>query len=324
MAEIGFLQAIRDAMSEEMRRDPRVYLMGEDTRQNLMGASAGMFDEFGPDRVIDVPLSEAGFIGAAAGSAMVGMRPIVDVTISPFLYPAFDQIVSIIAKSRYLYGGQANVPIVIRACMLYNINNAAQHSDRPYPTFMTIPGLKIIVPSSPGDAKALLKAAVRDDDPVLFFEDGQLWRASGPVCDDDDHVLPIGKGAVKREGSDVTVFAIGASVGLALQAAELMAGEGVSVEVVDPRTIKPLDRALVLESVAKTGRFVAVDPAHHSCSIASEIVATVAEQGFWNLHTPPVRVTTPDIPIPFSPALEKGLYPTVDRIVAAIRRVLED
>lgn len=322
MSNTSFLNAIRDAMSEEMRRDPAVFLMGEDVRQNVYGSSAGMEAEFGRDRVLDVPLAEAGFVGVAAGAAMVGMRPIVDVTISPFLYPAFDQIVSIIAKASYLYGGQTHVPVVIRSCMLYNVNNAAQHSDRPYATFMTIPGLKIIVPSSAGDAKGLLKSAIRDNDPVLFFEDGTLWGSSGPVGGDET-LIPIGKAEIKRAGTDVTVFAIGGSVPHALTAAEALAGEGVSVEVIDPRTIKPLDLATILASVAKTGRLVAVDPAHKSCSIASEVAATIAEEAFWDLKAPIRRVVTPDIPIPFATSMENGLYPTAASIADAVRAVME-
>ncbi len=321
MPEIGFLQAIRDAMCGEMRRDAEVFLMGEDCRHSLFGASTGMIDEFGPERILDVPLSEAGFIGAAAGAAMVGMRPIVDVTLGVFLYPAFDQIVSIIAKSRYLYGGQTRVPLTIRSCMLYNINNAAQHSDRPYTTFMTIPGLKIVVPSSPRDAKGLLTSAIRDDDPVLMFEDGTLWGMKEAVPE-GDFTIPLGKGEIKRPGSDVTVFAVAGAVPLALAAAEQLAGEGCSVEVIDPRTIKPLDTAIVLESVAKTGRFVAVDPAHKTCSVASELVATVAEECFGQLKAAPRRVTTPDVLIPFSPSLERGLYPSVESIAAAVREVV--
>jgi len=322
MGSVSYLEAIRDAMSEEMRRDPRVFLMGEDVVHNVYGSSAGLAAEFGGERVMDTPLSEAGFVGTAAGAAMVGMRPIVDITIAPFLYPAMDQIVSIIAKSRYLYGGQTKVPVVLRVCMLYNVNNAAQHSDRPYPAFMGIPGLKMIAPSNPYDMKGLLKAAIRDDDPVLCFEDGNLWMTKGDVPD-RDFVVPLGKAEVKRRGSDVTVFAIAGSVPQALAAADQAAKEGISVEVIDPRTIKPLDTATVLESVHKTGRFIAVDPAHKSCSIASEIAATVAEEGFWDLKAPVRRVTTPDIHIPFASSMERGLYPTSQRIVEAIHQSMK-
>jgi pyruvate/2-oxoglutarate/acetoin dehydrogenase E1 component len=322
MTSLSYLEAIRDAMKEEMRRDARVFLMGEDVVHNVYGSSAGLAAEFGPERVLDVPLSEAGFIGAAGGAAMVGMRPIVDVTIAPFLYPAMDQIVSIIAKSSYLYGGQTHVPLVIRACMLYNINNAAQHSDRPYPAFMGIPGLKIIAPSDAADAKGLMKAAIRDDNPVLCFEDGNLWMSQSEVSE-EEVLLPLGKSSVKRRGNDVTVFAVAGSVPLALAAAEEAQKEGISVEVIDPRTLKPLDTSLVLESVRKTGRFVAVDPAHKMCGVASEIAATVAEEGFWDLKAPILRVATPDIPIPFATSMERGLYPTQARILKAIRTCME-
>jgi acetoin:2,6-dichlorophenolindophenol oxidoreductase subunit beta len=319
MPKTGFMTALRDAMSEEMRRDDSVFLMGEDVRQAIYGSSVGMLEEFGAERVLDVPLAENGFIGAAGGAAMVGTRPIVDVTMSPFLYLAVDQIVSIIAKSRYLYGGQTHVPLVLRSCMMYNINNAAQHSDRPYPMFMNVPGLKIVMPSDPYDAKGLLKAAIRDDDPVLFFEDSSLWTSASDIPD-EDYVLPLGRAAIKRPGRDVTVFACAGAVPLALQAATALASDGIDVEVIDPRTLKPLDTATILASVAKTGRFVAVDPAHRTCSVASEITATVSEYGFWDLKSPPIRVTTPDIHIPFAASMEKGLYPNVERIVAAVRQ----
>ncbi len=324
MAKLSYLQAISEAMSEEMRRDEAVFAMGEDIRQNVYGSSTGLVKEFGPDRVLDVPLAEAGFIGTAAGAAMVGMRPIVDVTIAPFLYPAYDQLISIIAKSRYLYGGQAKVPIVVRCCMLYNSNNAAQHSDRPYPNFMPVPGLKLIAPSNPSDAKGLLKSAIRDDDPVICFEDGSVWASRCEAPEEEDYLVPLGKADVKREGTDVTVFAVAGAVPLALAAAEVAAEDGISVEVIDPRTLKPLDTETVLQSVSKTGRFIAVDPAHLSGSVASEITATVAERGFWDLKSPVQRVTTPDVHIPFSPSMEKGLYPTKKSILAAIRTSMEE
>ena len=321
MPKTNYLTALRDAMAEEMRDDPRVFVMGEDVELNIYGSSQGLLAEFGAERVMDVPLSEATVIGAAAGAAMVGMRPIVDITISPFLYPAADQIISIIAKAHYMYGGQTHVPLVIRSCMFYNFNNAAQHSDRPYSLFMSIPGLKIVVPSNPYDAKGLLKAAIRDDDPVLFFEDVNLWTSS---CDipDERYVVPLGKAAIKRKGRDVTVFAVAGTVPLALKAAELLEKEGISIEVIDPRTIKPLDTVTVLESVARTGRLVAVDPAHRTGSVASEIAATVTEQAFDKLKAPILRVTAPDVHIPFAGSMEKGLFPSVESITNAVRKVM--
>ncbi len=322
MRQISFLQAIHEAQAEEMRRDPRVFIMGEDLRTNVFGTAAGFVEEFGPQRVLNTPLSEGGFTGAAAGAAMVGMRPIVDFTIAPFMYVAMDQIVSIVAKSSYLYGGQARVPVVLRANMIYGNSAAAQHSDRPYPMFMGVPGLKIIVPSNPYDMKGLLKSAVRDDDPVLCFEDGKLWGAKGEVPE-QEYLVPLGKADIKRQGSDVTVVAIGAMVPQALEAARQLEAENISVEVLDPRSLVPLDREAILSSVKKTGRLVAADVAHRTCSAASEIAAIVAEEAFWDLKGPVMRVTTPDNHLPFSAAMEKGLLPNKDKIMAAIRRTLD-
>ena len=321
MRELSLPEAIGEAQREEMRRDGRVLLIGEDVSRNLLGTTAGLLEEFGPDRVMDAPISEAGFTGAAAGAAMVGMRPIVDHGIATFMYTAMDQLVSIIAKSRYLYGGQLSLPLVIRCMMAYDGSMAAQHSDRPYPLYMGIPGLKVIVPSSPYDAKGLLKAAIRDDDPVMSFEDSTLWTSTGPVPE-EEYVIPLGQASVKREGSDVTAVAIAGAVRHTLAAAEELAQEGVSVEVIDPRTLVPLDLDTILASVRKTGRLVAIDVAHKTCSAASEISASVAEEAFDALEAPVLRVATPDIQIPFSPALEKGLYPTPERIARAIRRVM--
>jgi pyruvate dehydrogenase E1 component beta subunit len=322
MAKITFLEAIRQAQFEEMRRDPRVFIMGEDIVCNVFGTTTGFTEAFGPERVRDTPISENGFIGAAAGASMVGMRPIVDATIASFLYPAMDQICSIIAKSRYIYGGQPRLPLVIRSCLFYGNSNAAQHSDRPYPMFMNMPGLKIMVPSSADDMKGMLKAAIRDDDPVLCFEDSSCWTSKADVPDDPDFLIPLGKGAVKRVGTDVTVVAIGGAVTLALKAADRLQTDGISVEVVDPRSLVPLDRALILASVGKTGRAIAVDPAHQTCSAASEIAALIAEQAFPALKGPVIRVATADTHLPFSPPIEKALYPTVERIVAAARQLV--
>ncbi len=322
MPRKSFLEAIRDAQFEEMRRDPSVFMMGEDLTSNLFGATTGFVEAFGKERVRDTPISEAGFIGAAAGAAMVGLRPIVDVTIASFIYPAMDQLISIVSKSRYLYGGQARLPLVLRLSMFYGNSTAAQHSDRPYPMLMGVPGLKIIVPSSALDVKGLLKSAIRDDDPVLCFEDAGLWSSKMEIPDDENLLVPLGKAAVRREGRDVTVVALAASVAQSLAVAADLAKEGVSVEVVDPRTLVPLDVETILESVRKTGRLVAVDPAHRTCSAASEIAAIVAEQAFGALRAPVLRVTTPDTHIPFSPPLEARLFPSKGRIAEAIRHVV--
>lgn len=321
MPKISMLQAVRDAQYEEMKRDPLVFLMGEDIRSNMYGASVALVDEFGEERVRNTPISENGFVGAAAGAAMAGARPIVDITISSFLYPAMDQIISNIAKSRYIYGGQTSLPLVIRSVMFYGGGNAAQHSDRPYPMFMGMPGLKIIAPSNPYDMKGLLKAAVRDNNPVLFFEDITLWGQKGDVPD-EDYVVPIGKARLSREGTDVTIVSNSAGVVMALEAAETLAQEGISAEVVDLRTLAPLDRPAVLESVCKTGRLIAVDVAHKTCSVASEIAATVAEEAFWALKAPIQRVATEDCHLPFNTAIEKPLYPSAEKIVAAARKAM--
>ncbi|MFL6603438.1 MAG: alpha-ketoacid dehydrogenase subunit beta [Steroidobacteraceae bacterium] len=322
MAKATYLEAIRQAQHEEMTRDKRVFLMGEDIVASVFGTSSGFAAEFGTERIRDTPISENGFIGAAAGAAMVGMRPIVDATIASFLYPAMDQIVSIVAKSRYIYGGQASVPLVIRACLFYGNSNAAQHSDRPYSMFMNVPGLKVVVPSNAYDVKGLLKAAIRDDDPVLCFEDGTCWGSKAELPDDPDFLIPLGKAEVKRAGADVSIIAIAGSVPLALKAAEELASEGISAEVIDPRSLVPLDKALILRSVRKTGRAITVDPAHQTCSAGSEIAATIAEHAFDSLRGPVLRVATADTHPCFSPIIEKPLYPTVERIVAAARKLI--
>ena len=320
MPKLTYLQAIQAAQFEEMQRDKNVFVMGEDVQCNMFGTTTGMIEAFGEDRVRDTPIAEAGMAGVAAGAAMVGMRPIVDFTIAPFLYPAYDQIISIIAKSRYLYGGQAKVPVVLRANMIYGNGNAAQHSDRPYPMFMNMPGLKIMVPSSAYEMKGLMKTAIRDDDPVMSFEDAMLWSASSDIPD-DEYLIPFGKANVARAGTDCTIVAIGAMMLHATAAADELAQDGVLCEVIDPRTVAPLDFATILESVAKTGRLVIVDVAFGTCSAASEISAVVSDEGFWDLRAPIVRVTTENTHIPFS-AAETQLYPSKDKVVAAVRRTL--
>lgn len=320
MPKLTFLQAIHAAQFEEMERDDMVFIMGEDVESNMFGTTTGMIDRFGGERIRDTPIAEAGMAGVAAGAAMVGMRPIVDFTISPFLYPAFDQIVSIISKSRYLYGGQARVPVVLRANMIYGNGNAAQHSDRSYPMFMNMPGLKIMVPSSAYEMKGLMKTAIRDDDPVMSFEDAKLWSSTSEIPD-DEYLIPFGKANIARAGTDCTIVAIGAMMVLAQAAADELAQDGISCEIIDPRTLAPLDTVTVLESVARTGRLVIVDVAFGRCSAASEISAVVSHEGFWDLRSPIIRVTTENTHIPFG-AIENDLYPTKDKVVAAVRRTL--
>lgn len=321
LRELTYLQAIREAHWEEMARDPDVIVMGQDMRANLYGAYAGLAEEFGGHRVRDLPTSETACVGAAAGAAMVGLRPIVDMTIASFVFVAMDQFVNQVAKDRYMHGGQVRLPVVYRACMYFHGATAAQHSDRPYPMFMQVPGIKIVVPATPADVKGLLKAAVRSDDPVMCFEDSSLWRTTGPVSD-DDVLVPIGQADVKRIGTDLTVVAIGRAVGFALAAADEVAARGISAEVIDPRTVAPLDWETIFESVGKTRRLVVVDSALRTCSAASEISATVSEELFDALEAPICRVTAPDVHTPFSPALESNLYPDVHKITNAISTVV--
>ena len=322
MPIITYLEGVVAAQREEMERDPAVFLMGEDVTWNIQGTTKGLVEQFGPERVRDTPISEAGFLGAGAGAAMVGMRPVVEILMAPFLYVAFDQLVSIIAKSTYLYGGQASLPLTIRLPLFYGGGNAAQHSDRPWSTVMTIPGLKIAIPSTAADAKGLLKSAIRSNDPVLVFEDANCWSSRGEVPDDDDFLIPLGQANVLRTGADVTIVAIASTVKMAQDAANQLAEDGIQAEVIDPRTINPLDKDTILDSVRKTGRLVAVDPAHRMGSFASELSAIVAQECFWDLQAPVERVTTPHTHIPFAREMERPLYPNVDKIVAAVRRTM--
>jgi acetoin:2,6-dichlorophenolindophenol oxidoreductase subunit beta len=315
MAAITYMEAVWSAIREEMRSNSRVLLLGQD----LEFDENATWREFGAERVRNTPISEAGFIGAAIGAALTGMRPVVGLGCSTFLYSAMDQIVNQAAKSRYMFGGQASVPIVIRAPVLYTISAAAHHSDRPWGLFAQAPGLKIIVPTTPRDVKGLLKSAIRDGNPVLYFEDATLGERRGEVPD-GDYTIPIGVADVKRDGSDVTVVAVAAAVHQSLAAAEKLEEEGISVEVIDVRTVVPLDRRTILESVSKTGRLIVVDPAPGMCSVAAEIAATVAEFAFDQLRAPIVRLTAPDVPVPFSPELERLMYPTEAGIIAAARR----
>ncbi len=320
MPEVTYADALNAAIKEEMRRDESVFIMGESIRGGIYGVTGGLSQEFG-DRVIDTPLSENGFMGAAVGAAAVGMRPIVQ-SLASFMWVAMDQMISQAAKMRFMFGGQVSLPIVYRWGMIYGANSAAHHTDRPYPMIMNMPGLKIAIPSTPADAKGLLKTAVRDNDPVMFFEDNSLSGTRGEV-EDGDHIVPFGVADVKNEGTDVTVVALSGMVRRALAVAEALDEEDISVEVIDPRTIVPLDTKTILDSVEKTGRLVIVDPAHKSCSVASEISAIVAQEGFWSLQSPIQRVASLDCHFPFSPALESAVYPNEDKITDAIYAALE-
>lgn len=321
MAQTVFVEAINQALIEEMERDESVYILGEDIRRAVYGATAELFDKFGEKRVLDTPLSENGFFGAAIGSSLVGMRPVVE-TLTSFMWVAMDQLISQAAKMRYMFGGQATLPVVFRATMFYGGGSAAHHSDRSYPMFMNMPGLKVIVPSNPADMKGLLKQAIRDNDPCIVFEDGTLFGSRGEVPEGLEPI-PFGQAKTVREGSDVTVVAIAGAVGQAEQAADDLSNEGVSVEVIDPRTLVPLDKQAILSSVEKTGRLVVVDPAHKVCSAASEIVSIVAQEGFWSLQAPIQKVASEQVHIPFTPALESLVYPNPDKIKDAVRTALE-
>ena len=320
MRDIGFIQAINEALAEEMERDPSVFIMGEDVRLGAFGATRGLIDRFGAQRVRNTPISEAGFAGAGVGAAMAGMRPVVEIEFASFLYCCFDQVCNQAGKLRYMSGGQARMPITFRCVYGAMGSAAAQHSEVVYSQVLAAPGLKIVVPSDAADMKGLLKAAIRDDDPVLVFEHGRLGFTTGPVPD-GDHVIPLGKGAVKREGQDVTIVAIGAMVPKALSVAEELAGDGLSVEVFDPRSLVPLDEAGLLASVAKTGRVVVVDEGHRRGGAAGDLVAVIIDQGFDYLNAPIKRVTALDTPIPFSPSLEEFVLPSEAKIKAAVRDV---
>lgn len=317
MSEMTYREAAKQAVVEEMRANPQVFVMGQDLQSGLY---ADVLQEFSRERIRNTPICEAGFYGAGIGAALTGMRPVIEAAFSTFFYSAMDQIANQAAKSRYMFGGQASVPLVIRAFVAYSIGFAAHHSDRPWGLFAQIPGLKILVPTTPYDAKGLLKSAMRDGNPVLFFDDFSLMGSRGEVPD-GDYAVPIGVADIKRVGSDVTIVALAAAVHHSVSAAETLASEGISVEVVDIRTVVPLDRATILESVTKTGRLVAVDAAPGMCSVASEVAATVAESAFARLKGPIVRLTAPNIPVPFSPDLERLMYPTAERIAAAVRKL---
>jgi pyruvate/2-oxoglutarate/acetoin dehydrogenase E1 component len=317
--QMTYLEAIVQAQIEELARDERVILMGEDI---AVYGGGKIVERFDATRIWSMPISETSFTGVGIGAAITGLRPIVDLSIASFMYLASDPIINQAAKLRYMTGGQVKVPIVFRCCMFYGSSIGAQHSDRPYPLFMNVPGLKIISPGSPADIKGLLKSAVRDDDPVMVFEDTKLWPTKGAVPTDPDYLVPIGKADIKREGTDVTIVAIAGALRPTLEAAKTLAGDGISVEVIDPRTLKPLDMETIIASLAKTGRLVLVENAHRLCSVAGEIAATVAEEAFEYLKKPIQRLTAPDVHVPFSPVLEEKIYPGKDDIIAAVKKIL--
>ena len=316
--ETSYFEAIFEAEQQEMDRDERVILIGEDI---YLYAGSGLLN-VDPRRLRSTPISENSFCGMAVGAAMTGLRPVVDLTIASFAYLGSDQIINQAAKLHYMTGGKARVPVVFRASMWHNGSNAAQHSDRPYPMFMNAPGLKIVAPATAADMKGLLKSAIRDDDPVMVFEDNDLWFRRGPCPADPDFLVPIGVADIKRAGGDVSIVSVAGCLPHALSAADALAADGIEADVIDVRTLVPLDRATILASVSRTGRLVIVDYAHRSCGAAAEIAAIVAEDVFESLRKPIQRVTTPDVNIPFAPSLERPLYPSAERIVAAVKRLI--
>ncbi|HET9202146.1 MAG TPA: alpha-ketoacid dehydrogenase subunit beta [Acidimicrobiia bacterium] len=325
-------KAIAEAIALEMRGDDSVFVMGEDvaTYGGIFGATEGLLDEFGAKRVIDTPISETGFIGAAIGAAIGGMRPIVELMFVDFFGVCMDQIYNNMAKIHYFSGGNVSVPVVLTTAVGGGYSDAGQHSQTLWGTFAHMPGMKVVIPSNPYDAKGLMTAAIRDDNPVVYmFHKGVLglgWMTPNPratgVVPEEPYEVPIGEANVAREGTDLTVVTVGLSVHRALDAAEVLQEKGISAEVIDLRSLVPLDRETIVASVQKTHRLLVVDEDYHSYGMSGEVVSTAIEGAFDYLDAPPVRVTTPDIPIPYSRPLEQWALPSVDRIVEASSNLL--
>ena len=321
--ELSFGDAIREALREEMRRDPRVVLFGEDVAEagTPFKVVKGLVEEFGKDRVIDTPISEAGFTGLAVGAAMAGMRPVVDIMFGDFLALIMDQVANQAAKIHYMSGGKWKVPMVIRATMGATRRSAAQHSQSLHAWPSHVPGLKVAIPSTPYDAKGLLKAAIRDDNPVVIFEDKISYaKVKGPVPD-EDYVIPLGVADIKREGRDISLVATSSMVQVALGAAAMLEEIGISAEVVDPRTTWPLDEKTLIESVRKTSRCIVVDEGYYRYGITGEIASVIAEGAFYDLDGPVRRIGARHVPIPFSPPLEDATVPTEGDVFTMARQM---
>ena len=318
MPQMNMVQAINDALRLEMRRDARVVILGEDVGKvgGVFRVTQGLFDEFGDDRVIDTPLSEGGIIGAAIGMALYGLVPVPEIQFSDFIFPAYDQIVSELAKYRYRSGGEYPAKIVIRTPVGGGIRGGHYHSQSPESLFIHVAGLKVVCPSNPADAKGLLLASIRDPDPVLFFEPKRIYRAAKGEVDEGDYTVPIGKAAIVREGRDVTIIAWGAMLYECLEAANQAAAQGVDAEVLDLRTLWPLDIESIVASVKKTGRVVVVHEAPKTCGLGGEIVALINEKAFLHLEAPPARVTGFDTPFPYT--LENEYLPLAHRILPTL------
>ncbi len=324
MSKKSYVQAIRDVTAEEMRRDEKVFVMGEDIEVlgGIFGATRGLADEFGADRVRNTPISEAGFISAGLGAACAGMRPIVELMYMDFSLVAADSIINQVAKTRYIFGGKAKVPLVIRGQQGVGRGNAATHSQSLETLFMHFPGLKVAMPSTAEDAAGLLRAAIRDDNPTIMIEHKALYTQKSEVPDDPEFMIPWGKGRVFREGKDCTIIATHTYVKKSLDAAEELAKEGIECEVIDPRTLVPLDIDLLSSSVKKTGRCVVVHEAHRTCGVGAEISSQLYEQAFCYLDAPIERLGAKQCPLPFNLGLENAVVPQPEDIINAVKRTL--
>jgi pyruvate/2-oxoglutarate/acetoin dehydrogenase E1 component len=313
--EISLAQAVNEALAEELRRDPSVFVIGEDVAEagTPFKVLSGLVEEFGRERVVDSPISEAGITGLGLGAAMTGMRPVVDIMFGDFLTLVMDQLANQAAKIHYMSGGRLKAPLTVRTTLGATRRSAAQHSQSLHAWVAHVPGLKVALPATPYDAKGLLKTAIRDDNPVVFFEDKMMFATKGAVPD-EEYTLPFGVADVKREGEDVTIVATSSMVYVALGAAELLAADGVSAEVVDPRTLVPLDRAGLVASARKTGRVIVVDEGHRSYGASAELAAVIADEAFWELDAPVKRLAAMDVPVPFSPVLEDQTVPTAETV----------
>jgi len=323
MRKLTMRAAINEALRQEMRRDPNVYVIGEDVGVfgGCFGVTAGLIDEFGPKRVVDTPITESAIVGNALGAAATGLRPVAEIMFMDFVGVTMDQIYNQAAKMRYMFGGKAKIPMVIRTACGAGGSAAAQHSQSLEAWFMHVPGLKVVAPSTAYDAKGLLISSIRDDNPVIFVEHKFIYDLEGEVPE-DIYTIPLGKADVKRQGSDVTVIATMAMVHRALEAAEELSKEGISVEVIDPRTLQPLDGETIIESVKKTHKVVIVHEAVKFAGPGAEIAAMIAEDAFDYLDAPIKRVAAPFTPVPFSPVLEQEYIPSKEKIIAAIREVV--
>jgi pyruvate/2-oxoglutarate/acetoin dehydrogenase E1 component len=320
--ELTFAQAVNEALAEEMRRDARVCILGEDVAEagTPFKVLSGLVQEFGVSRVIDTPISEAGFTGVGVGAAMTGMRPVIDIMFGDFLTLTMDQMVNQAAKVHYMSGGKWKVPMVLRTTLGASRRSAAQHSQSLHAWFSHVPGLKVVMPSTPYDAKGLLKSAIRDENPVVFFEDKMMYKLRGPVPA-EDYTIPFGAADIKREGDDITLVATSSMVQVALEAAVLLEAVGISAEVIDPRTMWPLDEKTLIESVQKTSRAIVVDEGYERYGVTAEIASVIAEGAFFDLEAPVKRMGAMHVPIPFSPPLEDATVPTGQTLFAAAKKL---